>query len=890
MLLLITVLLVSGCASFKDSAVDRFYQNLTAKYNIYFNGEQAYLKVVQQTEANFKDEYQGILEIYRFPDESAGKSNSGQVDIVLTKCSKVIEKRKNSKWIDDSYLLIGKAYFYKHEPKLALETFQFIEGEYSDADIVKEALIFHAKCLYMEEKYEEAKAFASLIKSKGDLPEKLNKDLLLTEAMIDIKNENFGSAINNLKEAIEKENNKYNKSRYMFILGQIYQKIGNSEESVKYYKKVIKRNPPYDMAFNAKIEISRCNIVTDERTAKPIRKMLENMLLDDKNIQYYDQIYLEMALLEMKLGNMKKAEEFLKLSIKNNSSNENLKAIAYMNLAEYYFGIKEYKKSKDYYDSTSQYLKESYPDYKKVIAKNKSLGELVKYLVIAETEDSLQYLANLPVRSRDSIINKAYEYELKQKAEAEKIEQEKKQAEEQEMRMNRQLMQNRQQGFMQPPGMPDDLSGSSKWYFYNQSAINLGKSEFMVKWGKRSLEDNWRISQKNTSSEEGFTEEEQQTENIEDIKAILSEEDKKQIEQYLTDIPKDKQKYYLDIPFAVAQMDASKRREIEALKKSGDMFLENLQDTANAIKSYEKLLLKYPDNRYAAQVYYTLYKLYIKPEQKDKRQKQKDSLLVKFPGSDYVILLDNPDFIKEKLLTRNAEINELYSQAYFYYSKGNCEKLNEIVDLSKSKYPGNNKRAYFDYLKILCAAKTMKKEELIKTLNDFQLKYKEKELNDEVNILLAYLNDELNASVSSTNNNSPDDKKKENSEKINVYRYNTDAAHFFVYAFESRKFNLTDVKTNFSDFNAKFYSLANLEINSLMLNNDFQLIIVKEFEDKEAAFDYIKTIKSDESFLTKIKNRNPQVFIITAENLQLMIVQKELNSYLDFYKRIYFPK
>lgn len=39
---------------------------------------------------------------------------------------------KKSKWVDDSYFLIGKSSFYKRNYEDALTTFQYIVSEYSD--------------------------------------------------------------------------------------------------------------------------------------------------------------------------------------------------------------------------------------------------------------------------------------------------------------------------------------------------------------------------------------------------------------------------------------------------------------------------------------------------------------------------------------------------------------------------------------------------------------------------------------------------------------------------------------------------------------------------------------------------------------------------------------
>ena len=42
---------------------------------------------------------------------------------------------------------------------------------------------------------------------------------------------------------------------------------------------------------------------------------------------------------------------------------------------------------------------------------------------------------------------------------------------------------------------------SGKWYLYNVTALNYGRSEFLKKWGNRPLEDNWRRKNKSETSE-----------------------------------------------------------------------------------------------------------------------------------------------------------------------------------------------------------------------------------------------------------------------------------------------------------------------------------------------------------------------------------------------------
>ena len=878
----IILILLSSCVAIQDSKMAMFFHNVTAHYNIYFNAYQKYLQVIKNTEESYVDEYSGILKVFRFPSEDIAKSNASLADVIITKCTKILEKHKISKWIDDSYYLIARTYFYKGDYYEAIELFQYLQSEYPNTYIAYESMIWMALSQYQLGRFDEAQALVSLIKSDQNFPEKFQKMLLLTEAHLNINQKDYLSAIENLLKAIPKEKDKILKTRYMFILGQLYYRVSNFEKAIDMYEKVIKRNPPYEMAFNAKIEIPRCFTFANEREARPVRNMLDKMLKDDKNIQYQDQIYFELAMIELKLGNVKKAEEYFKESIRLNKSNDNQKALAYLKLGQYYYTLPNYPLAKSYFDSTSIYLTENYPEYKSLMATTTTLNELLKNIVLADTEDSLQYLALLPEKSRDSIIEIAFQYDERIKREAEEKERERKLQEEQEMRRSRDVMQSQQMGgFMPPPSMGAGLSTSNSWYFYNQSTLELGKSEFMVRWGKRKLEDNWRRSQKSSvaSGEEEISE---GSEEEEEIEPVISAEEQKMIDEKFTKIPKEKQPYYINIPFTQSQIDASRKRELEARKKTGDIFLESLKDTNSAIAAYEKLLSRFPDSKYNAQIHYTLYNLYKSAGKSEKEKSHRDTILTRYPQSDYALLIKDPNYFIDLVATKSSEINALYDQTYTLYMEGKCTEVIENVDKSNKQYPGNYKKAYFEYLKVLCKGKNSSTEDFIDLLTSFQQKYKNTELNNHAGNLIAYLGGDL-----SINAESPDGSSSQiDSFLLNSpFKINNNSTHYFLYFFDGRKVNTSSLKTSFSEYNAKYYSLENLIINTISLENDKQILVIQSFNDKDAAVKYLNGILKDSEFLQKIKNTKPEVTVINEENFSTLIKDKNIREYLEFFKK-----
>ena len=118
-LLLSLLFLINSCSTKKKSWVNRQYHNTTAKYNGYFNGNESLKKGLRKIHSKHQDDYTSILPVYKEVNLKNANTQS-YMDKAIKKGSVVIQRhsmkirgREYCKWIDDSYLLVGKAYFYK---------------------------------------------------------------------------------------------------------------------------------------------------------------------------------------------------------------------------------------------------------------------------------------------------------------------------------------------------------------------------------------------------------------------------------------------------------------------------------------------------------------------------------------------------------------------------------------------------------------------------------------------------------------------------------------------------------------------------------------------------------------------------------------------------------
>ena len=128
----------------------------------------------------YNNDFTKILPIFLFSDESTASSIAPDMDRTIQKATKVItlhsitakpefkngpqsQKDKDfyaqneyNKYVPSNYLLMGKAYLYKHDLHLALETFKFILSEYHYDDIIYEAQIWRARTHILLKEYMEA--------------------------------------------------------------------------------------------------------------------------------------------------------------------------------------------------------------------------------------------------------------------------------------------------------------------------------------------------------------------------------------------------------------------------------------------------------------------------------------------------------------------------------------------------------------------------------------------------------------------------------------------------------------------------------------------------------------------------------------------------------------
>jgi tetratricopeptide (TPR) repeat protein len=134
LILLAVLSLVSACVTQrkKDEAkgLKLFFHNLTAKYNGFFNAEVLVKDATEKLTAMHQDNFNKVLDVYPDLAVESYQSVIPDLDKAIEKAAVAATFHRPSHWTDDSYLLLGKAQYLKHDFQGAEESFQYLTDVY----------------------------------------------------------------------------------------------------------------------------------------------------------------------------------------------------------------------------------------------------------------------------------------------------------------------------------------------------------------------------------------------------------------------------------------------------------------------------------------------------------------------------------------------------------------------------------------------------------------------------------------------------------------------------------------------------------------------------------------------------------------------------------------
>src|SRR5690606_508709 len=274
------------------------------------------------------------------------------------------------------------------------------------------------------------------------------------------------------------------------------------------------------------------------------------------------------------------------------------------------------------------------------------------------------------------------------------------------------------------------------------------------------------------------------------------------------------------IPRTEEQRAAALKKIEDAYFRVGDIYYFDLLEKDNAEKTYLKLLERFPESEYEAEVLYKLY-LIAKESDPDRAKQLSDQLIAEHPYSTFARILANPDYLLESSQTAEQQ-KALYAEAYTHYQANNYIDARRIAE----KGIALGETAFTPQLQLLNALITGG----LDGVEAYQQALAEFVRTNPDSELLPYAEKLLEAS---RKHSAPDATAREPR-----YAYSASAQHYFLLLYPRGE---TGVIEALEAFNRNHFDGSQLTTTEMSLDESRSMAVVSHFPDEAAARQYFRT-------------------------------------------------
>ena len=912
---LTTALILTGCSTQKNTAQSRWWHAFNAKYNTYYNGTLAYIDGSLEKETGNKDNYTEQIPLYTVSNKNSREIGKANFDRAIEKCEKAIHqhsikrrpewtknRRKTAKdieWLSrreynpflwKAWMLMGRSQFYQGDFESAAATFSYMSRLYATQPaIYGKARAWLAKC-YIEQNwnYDAEDVIRNIL--RDSIHWRAQKEWDYTFADYYIHTGNAEQAIPYLRKVISHEMRRKQKAREWYLMGQLQASIGNKKEAYKAFRHVIRQNPPYELAFNARIAMTE--VMAKDNAGKMISR-LKRMAASDNNKEYQDQIYYAIGNIHLSRKDTLQAITAYEKGNQKSTRNGIEKGVLLLHLGDLYWTKEKFSDARRCYGEAIGLLDKDRKDYQQLANRSKVLDELVPYTDAVQLQDSLQQLARMSEKERNAAIDRVIDA-LKKK---EKEERNRKAEEEAESTLRQDggnLANNNNFASSNSPQKNNENSANTpangQWYFYSPLTVSQGKAQFQKLWGKRDNVDNWQRINKtvvaNAAGAEEITDE--QRDSL--AQAAEQEELLKQTSDSAVNDPHRREYYLAQIPFTPEQLAESNKLLEDGLYHAGVIFKDKLNNLPLSRKSLLRLVNNHPDYAHLDDAYYHLYLLYSRERKPEMAQTYLQKLKAEYPESQWTTLLSDPYYAENA--KRGVQIEDsLYTLTYQAFRDGEYDKVERNAQISRNRFPDGANRDKFLFIGGLSKLNDGDIKSCLADLKEVVSKYPDSRLSEMAGMIIngvdagrrLYggkfdLNDVWTRRSIELNDR--------DSTRQKGYSPERNASFVFLLAYDPDKTNENQLLFEMAKYNFTSYMARYFDINIEDLEGLHRMQI-SGFNSYDEARQYANAVYQQPAIKRLLGNI--RAYVISEPNLKLLGTSHTYEEYEKFYSKHFAP-
>ena len=193
----------------------------------------------------------------------------------------------------------------------------------------------------------------------------------------------------------------------------------------------------------------------------------------------------------------------------------------------------------------------------------------------------------------------------------------------------------------------------------------------------------------------------------------------------------------------------------------------------------------------------------------------------------------------------------------------------------------------FDMLKTLSIGRTQQLSVFEVSLNDIIRNYSTDSVKDVAQEILDYIHNKK------TDNETPKEviPATEDTSAANnkLFSYLPDTLHNVILIFQNigGPLDPDGLKNKISDFNSKNFNSKNLELQDLLFDHRNKIFVLRSFKNKQDALQYSSLFNNNDDVFGNVNTDAYQIYVISVNNLSLLLKLKATDKYEDFYRDFY---
>lgn len=906
------VALLASCSTEKNTSRSRWWHSFNARYNTYYNGSVAYIDASLEKENGNKDNFTEMIPMYTVGNKKSRELGKANYDKAIEKCEKAIKlhsitkrpewtknRRKTERdieWLSrkeynpflwKAWMLMGRSQFYQGAFDEAASTFSYMCRLYATQPaIYGRARAWLAKS-YIEQDwlYDAEDVIRNM--QRDSIHWRAQKEWDFTYADYYIHTGDYDKAIPYLKKSIDHEMRKKQKARLCFLLGQIYAATGKNAEAYKAFKSVVRKNPPYELEFNARIAMTE---VMGASQAKKMVGKLKRMAASDKNKDYLDQVYYAIGNIYLAQKDTLKAISNYEKGNKKATRSGIEKGVLLLKLGDLYWQQEKFSDAQRCYGEAIGLLDKDRKDYEQLSARSKVLDELVPYTDAIHLQDSLQALAKMSEKDRNAAIDRVIAELKRQEKEQKRLEDEKNA--QQTMQRNGAMGNRNNTNRNNTAQTQQNNRQNAVWYFYNAMAVQQGKQAFEKLWGKRENTDNWQRVNKtvvgNLNGDADMELTEEQKDSI--AKAELAQDSLEQLKDSAQNDPHKREYYLAQIPFTEDQVATSNLAIMDGLYNSGVIFKDKLDNLDLSKKQFTRLETQYSDFEQKADMYYHLFLLYSRLGQHDVAAGYVEKLKAEYPENQWTILLTDPYFKENAQFGVHIE-DSLYAATYEAFKADRLSEAKANAQISATRFPLGENRDKFLFIGGLAKLNDGDSKGCVDDMKAVVEKFPQSKLAEMAGMIVNGVN--AGKPLHGARFDLGDVWTRRtavlaDSDSINAKTFDAERNTEFVFmlayvpdSVDENKLLYQMAKVNFTHYVVRNFDLAIEDANGL------RRMVVRGFRNYDEALQYARGL-SEQAGLQQLLS-GCKAIVISDKNLPLLGTNFSYADYQDFYDKNFAP-